>query len=76
MHHHEAGPGIPHHIDCGGGGERWRGLAEATDHRRLRSGETIEFVRVERSNYQYLYRDGDAYVFMDPNTYEQHFVDS
>lgn len=42
---------------------------------RFRSGETIEFVRVERNNYQYLYRDGDAYVFMDPNSYEQHFVD-
>ncbi len=43
---------------------------------RFRSGETIEFVRVERNNYQYLYRDGDAYVFMDPENYEQHFVDS
>lgn len=38
---------------------------------RFRSGETIEFVRVERRNYQFLYRDGDNFIFMDPDTYEQ-----
>ena len=43
---------------------------------RFRSGESIEFIRVERNNYQYLYRDGNALVFMDPNTYEQFPVDS
>ncbi|HRK60356.1 MAG TPA: elongation factor P [Candidatus Kapabacteria bacterium] len=38
---------------------------------RFRSGETIEFVRVEKKNYQYLYRDGDMFVFMDNETYDQ-----
>jgi elongation factor P len=42
---------------------------------RFRSGESIEFVRVEKSNYQFLYRDGDHFIFMDPNSYEQIFVD-
>jgi elongation factor P len=43
---------------------------------RYRSGETIEFVRVERRDFQYLYRDGDAYVFMDVANYDQIPVDS
>ncbi|OGU61552.1 MAG: elongation factor P [Ignavibacteria bacterium GWF2_33_9] len=38
---------------------------------RFRSGESIEFVRVEKNNYQYLYKDGNHFIFMDPNTYEQ-----
>lgn len=38
---------------------------------RFRSGETIEFVRVETNNYQYLYRDGDAMMFMDTANYDQ-----
>lgn len=38
---------------------------------RFRSGETIEFVRVERRNYQYLYNDGSHYYFMDKDSYEQ-----
>jgi elongation factor P len=38
---------------------------------RFRSGETIEFVRVETNNFQYLYRDGDVFMFMDTNTYDQ-----
>ncbi len=38
---------------------------------RFRSGETIEFVRVETSNFQYLYRDGDSMMFMDTENYEQ-----
>lgn len=42
---------------------------------RFRSGESIEFVRVERSNYQYLYRDGHSLVFMDSSNYEQVYVD-
>ena len=42
---------------------------------RFRSGESIEFVRVEKSNYQFLYRDGNHFVFMDPNSYEQILVD-
>jgi elongation factor P len=38
---------------------------------RFRSGETIEFVRVETNNYQYLYRDGDVFTFMDTSNYDQ-----
>jgi elongation factor P len=37
----------------------------------LSLGETIEFVRVEKKNYQYLYRDGEMFVFMDNETYDQ-----
>ena len=38
---------------------------------RFRSGESIEFVYVERKNYQYLYRDGNTFYFMDMETFEQ-----
>ena len=38
---------------------------------RFRSGESIEFVRVERRPYQFLYRDGETLYFMDPATYDQ-----
>lgn len=38
---------------------------------RFRSGETIEDVRVDRKEMQYLYRDGENMVFMDTETYEQ-----
>jgi len=38
---------------------------------RFRSGETIEFVRVETNNFQYLYRDGDMFTFMDTDSYDQ-----
>jgi elongation factor P len=38
---------------------------------RFRSGENIEFVRLERRPYQYLYKDGVMMYFMEPDTYEQ-----
>lgn len=38
---------------------------------RYRSGESIEFVRVEKKPYQYLYREGNMLVFMDQENYEQ-----
>ncbi len=38
---------------------------------RFRSGETIDSVRVERKTFQYLYKDGQDYVVMDNDTYEQ-----
>ena len=41
----------------------------------FRAGEPIEIVRVERKKYQFLYRDGDALVLMDNETYEQLNVD-
>lgn len=35
------------------------------------SGDTIHPVRVERKNYQYLYKDDTGYNFMDNETFEQ-----
>ncbi len=43
---------------------------------RFRSGESIEFIRVERRPYQYLYRDGNTLYFMNMADYEQIPVDS
>ncbi len=39
---------------------------------RFNIGERLEDVRVERRPYQYLYKDGDDYIFMNQETYEQH----
>jgi cation:H+ antiporter len=38
---------------------------------KFRSGESIDFVRIEKHPYQYLYRDGDFFVFMNNESYEQ-----
>lgn len=38
---------------------------------RFRSAETVERVRLDQKDYQYLYNDGDNYTFMDQETYEQ-----
>jgi elongation factor P len=38
---------------------------------RFRSAETVERVRLDTKDYQYLYHDGDSLVFMDKDTYEQ-----
>ena len=35
------------------------------------SGDSIHPVRVERKNFQYLYKDDTGYTFMDNETYEQ-----
>ena len=40
----------------------------------FRSGETLESVRVERHEYQYLYNDGDMFYFMHKQNYEQLMV--
>lgn len=37
----------------------------------FRSGEKVDIVRVERREYQYLYRDTSGLVLMDEDTYEQ-----
>ena len=37
----------------------------------FRAGEKIETVRVEARDYDYLYFDGDNYIFMDNETFEQ-----
>lgn len=38
---------------------------------RFRSGEEVEEVRVEQKEFQYLFRDGASYNFMDKESYEQ-----
>lgn len=42
---------------------------------RFRAGESVDAVRVETKEYQYLYHDGTSYVFMDKETYDQINVD-
>jgi len=37
----------------------------------FRAGEKIEIVRLEDKPMQYLYNDGESYVFMDQDTFEQ-----
>jgi elongation factor P len=39
--------------------------------RTLRSGEKIEIARIEDRPMQYLYREGEDFVFMDQETFEQ-----
>src|SRR5213594_3741586 len=38
---------------------------------RFRVGEEIEEVRVEHQNWQFLYVDGDDYIFMNTETFDQ-----
>lgn len=38
---------------------------------RFRASETVERVRLEQKDYQYLYADGDMLTFMDTDTYDQ-----
>ena len=38
----------------------------------LKSGETMEIVDTMRRHVQFLYREGDSFVFMDEENYEQH----
>lgn len=40
--------------------------------RRFNIGEKLEDVRVERRQYQFLYKEGTDYIFMDQESYEQH----
>ncbi len=42
---------------------------------RFRAGESIETVRIDRKEYQFLYHDGSGYVCMDSETYDQIIVD-
>ena len=39
--------------------------------RNIRSGEKLEPANVEEKEMQYLYKEGDDFVFMDPDNYEQ-----
>src|SRR3970040_2464856 len=38
---------------------------------RFRSSETVERVRLEQKDYQYLFAEGDMLTFMDLDTYDQ-----
>lgn len=39
--------------------------------KRFNIGEALEDVRVERRPYQYLYKEGDDFIFMNQETYDQ-----
>lgn len=43
---------------------------------RFRSQDTVEKVRLDTKDFQYLYTDGDKLVFMDEETYEQIMLDA
>jgi elongation factor P len=38
---------------------------------RMRAGGDIDIVRIERREMQFLYREGNDFVFMDPTTFDQ-----
>ena len=38
---------------------------------RLRTTDSIEKAFIDQRNYNYLYQDGDSYVFMQPETFDQ-----
>lgn len=40
--------------------------------RRFNIGEKLEDVRVERRPYQFVYKDGEDYIFMNQETFDQH----
>lgn len=42
---------------------------------RFRPGESVDQLRVETKEYQYLYQDGDSLVCMDNGTFEQVYID-
>src|SRR6188508_2188947 len=39
--------------------------------RTFNAGAKIDTATVDRRDYQYLYQDGESYVFMDTDTYDQ-----
>jgi elongation factor P len=38
---------------------------------RFRAGEAIEIIRIERKEFQFLYRDSSGFIFMDKDTFDQ-----
>jgi len=48
---------------------------KAVIERTYRSGEKVDEVRLERKPFEYLYDDGQFYVFMDTETYDQIHID-
>src|SRR3954471_1429970 len=49
-------------------------LSGAVIERNIRSGEKLEPANVEEKSMQFLYREGDQFVFMDNSSYEQTHV--
>lgn len=45
------------------------------DNVRFRTQETVEKVRLDQADYQYLYADGDSHHFMNQQTFEQIEID-
>ena len=43
--------------------------------RTYRSGEKVDEVRLERRQFEFLYKDGDQFVFMDSEMYDQIHID-
>ena len=43
----------------------------AVQEKTFRAGEKVNQAQIDRKKMQYLYAEGDNYVFMDTNTYEQ-----
>jgi elongation factor P len=46
----------------------------STTDRTYRSGEKVEEAHLNTQEEQYLYQDGEQYVFMNTETFEQHFI--
>jgi elongation factor P len=49
-------------------------LSGAVIERNIRSGEKLEAANVEEKSMQFLYREGEEFVFMDNSSYEQTHV--
>jgi elongation factor P len=64
------------HVKPGKGGAfaqvELRNIVNGSKHNeRFRSSESVERVRLEQKDYQFLYKQGDMLVFMNTETYEQ-----
>jgi elongation factor P len=64
------------HVKPGKGGAfaqvELKGIVSGTKlNERFRSAETVERVRVEQKDFQFLFRQGDTLAFMDTENYEQ-----
>jgi elongation factor P len=64
------------HVKPGKGGAfaqvELKNITEGTKlNERFRSSETVERVRLEQKDYQFLYREGDMLVFMNLENYDQ-----
>lgn len=50
-------------------------LDGSTAERAYHSGEKVEEAQITNQDEQYLYQEGEHYVFMNTETFEQHFID-